>query len=267
MAPQRAQQGPVVAGVDGSAASLAGVAVAAREAALRGRPLVLVHADSWTGQPAWGDSDPVELRADPEGILKEAVDHAAGLAPARVTSEVVPGEPGAVLAARSRTADLVVVSHRGAGGFLGLRMGSVAIAACAQARCPVLVVRGTPLPNGYVVVGVDGSPANRAAVGFAFAEAQLRGARLLAVHARTGPEDPLAAMERDWARRYPTVSVTHELSRSRAAGALVAASEQAQLVVVGTRGHGRRPVLPFGSVTHALLHHAACPVAIVPPHR
>jgi nucleotide-binding universal stress UspA family protein len=267
MAPQRAQQGPVVVGVDGSAASLAGVAVAAREAALRGRRLALVHADSWTTQLAGSDGDPVELRADPEGILKEAVDYATGLSPARVTSEVVPGEPGAILAAQSRTADLVVVSHRGAGGFLGLRMGSVAIAVCAQARCPVLVVRGTPLPNGYVVVGVDGSTANRAAVGFAFAEAQVRGARLLAVHSRTGAEDPLAAMEPEWVRRYPTVPFELEVSRTRATGALVAASERAQLVVVGTRGHGRRPVLPFGSVTHALLHHSACPVAVVPPQR
>ena len=285
-------QRPIVVGIDGSAASLAGVKVAAREAALRGLPLRVVHADSWHAHPAWVDTDPsgplaVDLRADPEQIVKEGVEYAISVAATPVGGEVIPGEPGPVLTAESRTATMVVVSHRGAGGFLGLRLGSVAIAVAAHARCPVLVIRGTPVRDGYVVVGVDGSLNNRAAVGYAFAEAALRGARLLALHSWLGPAslspgdmlplvydptvireqeaDRLAAALREWSGRYPLVSVEHELVRARATSALVTASERAQLVVVGTRGHGHRPVLPFGSVTHALLHHAACPMLVVPP--
>jgi nucleotide-binding universal stress UspA family protein len=149
------------------------------------------------------------------------------------------------------------------------------------------VVRGTPARDGDIVVGVDGSPANRPAVRFAFEEAALRGARLVAVHSWLGPvsTDPgdmlpvvydpevlrVEADERltrtlaEWSSPYPHVPVERRLVRSRATTALVSASEAAQLVVVGTRGHGRRPVLPFGSVTHALLHHSACPIAVVPP--
>jgi len=282
---------PVVVGVDGSAASLASITLAAREAAWRGRPLRLVHADSWAVHPAWVDTDPggalaEELRADPEGIVKEAVEKAGEIATTPVSAEVVPGEPGPVLARESGTAELVVVCHRGAGGFLGLRLGSVAIKVTAHARCPVLVTRGTPVLDGPVLVGVDWSVGNRRTVGFAFAEAALRGADLVALHGWAGPvhpdsldllspvPDPVSIRDREaerltlalrgWTERHPKVRVEPQLVRARAASALVAASEYAQLVVVGSRGSGGRPVLPLGSVTHALLHHSACPVVVVP---
>ncbi len=282
---------PVVVGVDGSAASLASITLAAREATLRGRPLRLVHADSWAAHPAWVDTDPggslaEDLPGDPEGIVKEAVEKAGEVATTPVTAEVVPGEPGTVLARESHAAELVVVCHRGAGGFLGLRLGSVAIKVAAHARCPVLVTRGTPVPGGPLLVGVDWSAANQHPVGFAFEEATLRDAELVALHGWTGPVYPgstdllplvpdpvtvrgqeaerLTLALRDWAERYPRIRVRPQLVRARAASALVAASEYAQLVVVGTRGTGGRPVLPFGSVTHALLHHSACPVVVVP---
>jgi nucleotide-binding universal stress UspA family protein len=272
---------PVVVGVDGSGASLASIAMAVREAALRRRPLRLVHADSWVSGPAWLDAGPVEPeavdpRADPEQIVKEAAEHAAAFAGVSVQAEVVPGDPGAVLVRESRTAELVIVCHRGAGGFLGLRMGSVAIKVAAYARCPVLVVRGTPAPGGIILAGIDPSAPGARATGFAFRAAALRGAELVALHARPGDptgadpareEEGLAAALKGWTDRYPQVPIRCEVRRGRAAGALVAASERAQLVVVGTRGPGRRPTLPFGSVTHALLHHAACPVAVVPPTR
>jgi nucleotide-binding universal stress UspA family protein len=283
---------PVAVGIDGSPASLGAVAAAAREAALRGRPLRLVHADWWAADPAWVDTDPagslaVELRTDPERIVKEALSYAATIAGTPVTAEVVPGDPGAVLAAQSRTACLVVVAHRGAGGFLGLSLGSVAIAVAARATCPVLVVRGTAAADGYLAVGVDGSPANQAAVAFAFEEAALRDARLIAVHSWLGPvstgpgdmlpvvSDPAVLRERAeavlaqalarWSRRHPGVCVERRTVRSRATTALVSASAAAQLIVVGTHGHRRRPVLPFGSVTHALVQHSACPIVVVPP--
>jgi nucleotide-binding universal stress UspA family protein len=265
---------PVVVGIDGSAASLATIPTAAGEAALRHRPLRLVHVDSSVPHPAGMPTGPVgapatEVRADPEQIVKEAMELATGFARVPVMVEVVPGEPGVVLLRESRTADLLVLCHRGAGGFLGLRLGSVAIRVTAHARCPVLVTRGTSAQDGCVLVGVDGSTANRRAVGFAFEEAALRGAPLLALHSRPGPEtraDRLPALG-ELTGRYPQVRVERSVVRAQAAGALVAASERARLLVVGTRGHGGRPLLPVGSVTHALLHHAACPIVVVPPPR
>jgi nucleotide-binding universal stress UspA family protein len=245
---------PIVVGVDGSPCSLASVRLAVGEANRNERPLRLVYADSDPAGPVH------DLGLDPERFLKEVVAGACADATGPVTAEVVTGEPGAVLLRESRTAELLVVSHRGAGGFLGLRLGSVATKVAGHARCPVLVARGTPQPGGCVLVGVSG-PASRP-VGFAFAEAARRGADLLALHASTGP-DMLTRALRGWVDRYPGVRVRRAVIPARVAGALVDASEQAQLVVVGA-SRGAAPGLPFGPVRHALLHHAACPVVVVP---
>ncbi len=69
-----------------------------------------------------------------------------------VVAEVVPGlpvekaeaegDPVAVLAGESERAELLVLGDRGLGGFTGLLIGSVAVALCTQAGCPVVVVRG-----------------------------------------------------------------------------------------------------------------------------
>jgi nucleotide-binding universal stress UspA family protein len=276
---------PVVVGVDGSPASLASIRLAVGEATREERPLRLVHVDSWTSHPAWVDTDPAgtvahDLGLDPERFLKAVVTGACADATTPVTAEVVAGEPGTVLLRESRTAELLVVSHRGAGGFLGLRLGSVATKVAAHARCPVLVARGTPQPGGCVLLGVSGGrsgPPSSRAIGLAFAEAARRSVALLALHAGTGRgDDPLGydaeelAREADiltgalhgWAERYPEVRVRRMVVPGRAAGALVDASERAQLVVVGAGRRGALPGLPFGTVRHALLHHSACPVVV-----
>ncbi len=277
---------PVVVGVDGSPASLASIRLAVGEATRDDRPLRLVYADPWTSHPARVSTDQAgtvahDLGLDPERFLKEVVTSACADATTPVSTEVVAGEPGTVLLRESRTAELLVVSHRGAGGFLGLRLGSVATKVTANARCPVLVARGTPLAGGCVVLGISGRGSGAAtsrAASFAFAEAARRGVALLALHAGPGPgADPLGydaeglAREADlltgalhgWAERYPGVRVRRMVVPGRAAGALVDASERAQLVVVGAGGRGTVHGLPFGSVRHALLHHSACPVAVV----
>ncbi|GID98222.1 universal stress protein [Amorphoplanes digitatis] len=89
-----------------------------------------------------------------------------------------------VLIRESATADLLVLGHRGRGGFAALLLGSVAIKVAAHAACPVLITRGPPPAGGDVVVGVDGSAAGGAAIGFAFQEAALRGVGLRALHAK-----------------------------------------------------------------------------------
>jgi nucleotide-binding universal stress UspA family protein len=139
-----------------------------------------------------------------------------------------------------------------------------------------------------VLLGVDGSPANDPAVGFAFEEAALRGVPLLALHAwshpvSTGPGDMqplvyddvevsaeenrvLAEALAGWHDKYPDVTIHRELVHEGARTALIEATGRAQLAVVGTRGRGGFAGLLLGSVSQAVLHHAACPVAVV-PHR
>jgi nucleotide-binding universal stress UspA family protein len=151
--------------------------------------------------------------------------------------------------------------------------------------CPVAVVRQPPAqPRGEVVVGVDGSPAGAEAVGFAFAEASFRGAVLRAVHAWSRPiagggpfaladAEEMAQDERrvlaealvGWSERYPDVKVTERLEHGHPVDVLREASTRADLLVVGSRGRGDLAGLLLGSVSHSLLHHAACPLAVTPP--
>ncbi len=195
--------GVVVVGVDGSASALTAVETAAREARLRGASLKVVHAFMWPamhvpmGPSPLGPSDG-GLRSVVERLLADAVERAEAAVPGvDVSGSVVTGEPLTVLEAQSRAAELVVVASRGMGGFVGLMVGSTAVHLAAHGRCPVLVVRGEARPDGPVVVGVDGSGANSAAVDFAFREADLRNTPLVAVHAWTAwnaalpaPQDP-----------------------------------------------------------------------------
>jgi nucleotide-binding universal stress UspA family protein len=294
---------PVVVGVDGSEASRRAVSLAVRVAKARARPLRLVHAFVWPQAhiplgPPEGGPNVGGLRNQAERIIADAQalvgelnrsspDGVAGLA---VTADVVTGGPAAVLLAEAETAAMLVLGHRGLGGFTGLLVGSVAVQVCAHAPCPVLVARGRADAGGadHVLVGVDGSPAGQATLAFAFEEASWRGVGLTALHAYRYPvsgepgdmlplvydEDQLLVEESEvlsealagWSDRYPDVAVTSTVVRDRPAHALVHASEQAGLAVVGSRGHGGFAGLLLGSVSQAMLHHAACPVAIVRPH-
>ncbi|MGP4090005.1 universal stress protein [Streptomyces sp. KR55] len=288
--------GPVVVGVDGSASSLAAAELAAREARMRGVGLRVVHAFIWPGMHAPPGPSPLgpvggELRKLAERTVAEAVGRARTVAPeVEVAHAVIGGEPLSVLEVQSRTAALVVVGSRGLGTFGALLLGSTAVHLTAHGRCPLMVVRDRPNPSGPVLLGVDGSPAGEAAVDFAFAEASLRGADLVALHAwstwteraYSGPGDPPTVLYdvdrlRDEAERvlaealsgrqmkYPDVTAHRRLLHARTRPALIKASEDAQLLVVGARGHGGFAGLLLGSVSQAVLHHAHCPVTVVRP--
>ncbi|MGC9671542.1 universal stress protein [Planosporangium sp. 12N6] len=281
----------VVVGTDGSDHSLRAVELAAREATVRDLPLHVVYAYLWPYIAVPPGAAPVslsdaDLRRDAEQVVQAAVDRAreAQLS-VTVTGEAITGAPAPTLIDQSRTAALVVVGNRGLGGFTGLLVGSVAVQLAAHAACPVLVARGRPEPAGNVLIGMDGSPANEPAVGFAFEEAARRGTDLTALHAWTHPvraepgdtlplvydaamveaeeERVLAEALTGWRDKYPDVTVHRRLVRGSVRQALIDATEHAQLAVVGSRGRGGFTGLLLGSVSQAVLHHAACPVAIV----
>jgi nucleotide-binding universal stress UspA family protein len=282
---------PVLVGVDGSESSLTAVELGVREARLHGRPLRLVHAFVW---PLLGVHVGPSPEGPPEGGLAAEADRllAGALERARradpelpVTGEVVTGHLVPVLLAEARRAALVVLGDRGLGGFTGLLVGSVVVQLAAHAPGPVLVARGTQRYEGPVVVGVDGSPAAGAAVEFGFAEAAARGTDLMALHTWSGrlsseeeqelpliydladvqaeQADELAGWLAAARERFPGVTVHQRVQPGRPARVLVEASATGQLVVVGARGRGGFAGLLLGSVSQAVLHHAACPVAII----
>jgi nucleotide-binding universal stress UspA family protein len=169
-----------------------------------------------------------------------------------------------------------------------LLLGSVAVGMAAHGACPVVIVRGERAGAGNaespVVVGIDDSSITDAALAFAFDAAAARGVGLVVVHAwsptaiddalapvmdwdaATAEEDALLA-ERltGWEQKHPEVAVRRTVVRDGAVRALVAASREAQLVVVGSRGRGNATGLLLGSVSHGVLHASHCPVAIVRP--
>jgi nucleotide-binding universal stress UspA family protein len=139
-----------------------------------------------------------------------------------------------------------------------------------------------------VVVGVDGSEGSRRAVRFAAEEARLRGATLRAVLAWQYPvtlyesagwvlpdpdmlsDFPQLARERlDRALAAETealadVVVEPKVVEDVPAPALLEASKDADLLVVGTRGHGGFVGMVIGSVSQHCVHHSQIPVAVVP---
>lgn len=278
----------VLVGVDGSEPSLQALDWAVAEATARGKTLtvccVAVAGDA--EQPMlWNGEDCVLVRADE--VVRQAVERARKSAPdLAVDGEVVLGDPAQQLLHRALDAELVVLGARGLGAFVGLLVGSVSEQVTARASAPVVVVRDDPAPNRPVLVGVDGSAANRAAVEFAFAAAARRRVELVALSAAEprwiapaiGSPAPLAPdvdgiqqevrarlddVLRPWTDRYPDVTVRRVAVAGGAAGALIKASSEASLAVVGSRGHGTLAAALLGSVGRHVLHHAECPVAVV----
>jgi nucleotide-binding universal stress UspA family protein len=287
----------IVVGVDGSEPARRAVRWAAQEAVRRGLPLRVITAFEWMrggliGQVGRGESYRGVMLGVARGQLAEAVRFAEQEQPAlEVQSQLVVGFPIPVMTAEAQRAALVVLGNRGLGGVTGLLVGSVAVALAADAECPVVVVRGeaeTPDPAAPVVVGVDGSPTSEAALAFAFEAAAVRKVPLVAVHTWWDPlldatMAPATALMLDWdaievderqvlaerlagwGEKYPDVRVQRLVLREHPAHALVEQSLRAQLVVVGSRGRGAMAGLVLGSVSHAVLQRAHCPVAVVRP--
>jgi nucleotide-binding universal stress UspA family protein len=295
-AAQRGHREPVVVGVDGSVSSTAAVRWATREASRRGTALHLLHAWVWPLYRVSLEAPPGApsgsgLRAAAEQVLLDAVSTARETDPrVEVDTELVVGEPAAALLRAAETAGLLVVGNRGVGGFAGLLLGSTGVSTSAQAVCPVVVVRGdvdrgaSDGGTAPVVVGVDGTASSDAVLSAAVTEASRRKAPLLLVHAWTVPlhrrhldaggysataEEGIAAgravlrrAEERVQREHPALTVRCRIGARSAGAELVDASEEAQLVVVGSSGAGPLIGLVLGSTTHAVIQHAACPVLV-----
>jgi len=279
----------LVVGVDGSAASNAAVFWAACDAALRGVPLTLVHTyrefvptfpqlPMPNGVAEWQEDDGRKVLEQAVKIAEDAMPSGRTIG---ITSEVRRSPPVPTLAEMSEAAEMVVVGCTGRGAVGRLLMGSVSSGVVRSAKCPVAVIRAeaTFLPRSNqapVLVGIDASPASEHALAIAFDEASRRGVALTALHAwsdvavyqlpwldwKSEAERSLAEYLAGWQERYPDVEVQRIIALDHPGRALIAESESAQLVVVGSHGRGGVAGLLFGSVSNAVVHAVHKPVIV-----
>ncbi|MEV0592819.1 universal stress protein [Nonomuraea cavernae] len=272
--------GRIVVGVDGSASAAAAVEWAAGDARRRNRALRLVHVCEKWARGLGG----TQYCA---GMLEGAQDRAREVAPdVELSTEILTGNAVDALIGESVAADSVVLGSRGLGGFAGMVLGSVGMGVAAHAEGPVVVVRtATGGRHGRIVVGYDGSEPSHAAMAYAVEQARVRDAELLVVYGWRLPlfspyaaaygslmeeayqEEVRVARERvvPWRERNPDVRILNEEVGEHPVAALAKAAESADLVVVGTRGRGGFASAVLGSVSHGVLHHVHCPVAVVRP--
>ncbi|AEY87402.1 universal stress protein [Streptomyces olivaceoviridis] len=283
---------PITAGVDGTAESLAALDWAAREAVRRGLPLRVVHA--WRYAEALAAAD----RDTQRGWVSEGAAEAVRTVSERhpeltVTTDVVEGAAADALAGAAAEAEMLVLGSRGHGPVVGFLLGSVGQQVIAEATRPVVLVRAEDQPAAEaagrdVVVGQHGAPEDSAAaLRFAFETAAARGAAVRAVRAWTLPpvfayspgslkllddagglepyeKQALADALRPWRERFPEVPVAEHVEMGSAGQVLLSMTGRAQLMVVGRRARRTAVGARIGSVAHGVLHHADCPVAVVP---
>ncbi|MET8827860.1 universal stress protein [Streptomyces sp. NPDC004610] len=286
---------PVVVGVDGSEPALRALDRAAEEAALRATELRVVYASLWERYEGTALADGLGGTPAESVLAQDIVESAAHRARQRhpglrVHADTVPEEPEYALVRESRNASLLVTGSRGRSGLSEALLGSVSLTVAGHAHCPVLVARGEPAtrPHGRIVVGVGAESTE--ALRFAADEARRRGAVLEAVRAWRAPAQgspspaalagesarhraERAARELDEAvqtalKDFPDGAPGPEIRRRTVEGparsVLVDAATDADLVVVGAKRRPRSFGLQLGRVAHRVLHHAPCPVVVVP---
>ena len=207
-----------------------------------------------------------------------------------VDTELVVGDPATALLRAAETAGLLVVGNQGVGGFGGLLLGSTGVSASARATparswwseetstavCPMAA------PHLWSSGSTAPRPRRRCC--------RLRSTRrpadehrccsctpgrclctgVISTPAATRPRPRrIAAGERSCVaprngvqREHPALSVRCRIGARSAGAELVGASQEARLVVVGSSGAGPLTGLLLGSTTHAVIHHAACPVLV-----
>jgi nucleotide-binding universal stress UspA family protein len=289
----------IVVGVDESSGAAAALRWAAAERAVDDCELTAVlcwtYLEQHRSQPnqhfdaEYGD-------AAARQALDTIVEQVLGGEAAHVQRRTVNDHTARALLAASADADLLVLGARGLSGWREVIVGSVTRQCLHHATKPVAVIRqrpDEPQPShttdaNRVVVGVDGSEASLQALHWALDEARRRRAVLTAVHVWTapyiGPElVPAAAYDTDEHDRRGrevlesavaaadtsglAAPVEQLVVSGGAAATLAGAADGADLLVVGSRGHGGFAGLLLGSVSDHVVHHAACPVVVVPHAR
>lgn len=267
--------GRIVVGAQASAGSLAALAWALPQCRLRGAELVLVHAVDPTDAARATETDAARHAAG-RAELEVHREAAARVAPeVAVSVELVDLPAGEALVAASEHADLVVLGSRGQQDLTSSALGSVAHRTAVHARCPVAIVHAQTAPSRRdhrrrIVVGVADAPAARAALRFAAEQASLVDGVLELVlcpddvgQARAAAEAQLAAVRADVTERHPGLVIEGVVSDVEPMAALLAASREADLIVLGCH-HSEDPwASRVGAVASGVLGRAGCPVVLV----
>jgi nucleotide-binding universal stress UspA family protein len=284
---------PVVVGVDGTDQSLNAVRFAVAEAVRMGCGLCLVHA-----LPELADTAPIVPLAGFEifdevsqRIMQQAEQTARAASGDGLPLEKVirTGTRVHVLVEASEEARLVVLGHRDRPAHERVLTGSTSTGVATRAHCPVVCVptswTGAP-DHQRVVVGLEDPEHSHELLTRAFAAASARRARLRVLHAwrLQRPYDELAVESEaadswtgqlhqrlrtalaDLKSAFPEVDVDLDVVHEDAATALLAACQDADLLLLGRRGRGARLGFPLGSTARALLRESSCPVEITPLH-
>ncbi|GAA3816198.1 universal stress protein [Streptomyces phyllanthi] len=231
------------------------------------------------------------MAEDAEDIVGFAAERARQRNPGvKVSIEVVPEEATHALLRAGNNASALVTGSRGRGELTGLLLGSVGLAVAARAPCPVIVVRGDKAgvagTHERIMLGAGEPDTSGEAVRFAFREAEVRKCTLYVVRAWRRPAhetthhpppagEParyyrerastrLDALIHDAVADHPGVWVHRATVEGPARKVLLHRSAAADLLIIGARRRHGHFGLQLGRVGHRLLHHAACPVAIVP---
>lgn len=288
---QDAPPGAVVVGIDGQEHDATVVAWAVDEAASRQRPLHVQEVVDLGISLMAGEGYLPMTSLPPDSVdeagsaRRAATDVASARRPdVPLTSSSVPGSVAGVLVSLSENAACVVV---GGGGVPGKPfLGSTALSVAAHAKCPTIVLPDTETAaTGKVVVGVDGSKQSRAAARFAFDYAARHGASVTCLISWsvemvdgcvvTTPGSPewiqveekhAELVERvigELRGEYPQIEVEVLVRRGRASALLVEAADDAELLVIGSRGRGGFLGMLLGSTSKRVLEEATRPVAVL----
>lgn len=283
---------PVIVGVDGSESARSAARWAGAIAERLDAPLRVVHGMPKIG-PNLTDAAAVfqvallEYQADnAETFLKEAADAVRGERPGLTVTTAATSDPiDDVLVDASMRARFVVVGGMDISPTAAILLGSTTLTLATHASCPVVVWRGrhTTPTTDPVVVGVDDTPAGRAALATGFEVAERLGVALHAVHAwsvRRPPGDVTVPFFVDWEavetlqfdalrelveeyrRDHDGVEVECFLEPGAAGHALLGHLDHAQLVVVGNRGRAALTAAVLGSTSLNMLHHSEVPVMV-----
>lgn len=284
----------VTVGLNGSPESRAAARWAAGEAELRGVSLDLVHVEEWLEHPPVHVSTTEERRHWADSVLHDAAEETRRAYPSMtVRTRRVGGLPSPALVDASAASDMLVIGSRALGSVAGFFLGSTASTTISEAKVPVILVRAPnhqeTSPNDDrvqepVVVGVDvGQPCDQL-LAFAFTEAAYRGCPLLVIHSCslppvlgyapslqpglvqamiTGAANTLKQEISPWSDKFPSVPVDVRAAVGHAAMQIPRLAVGAALVVVGRRTRDAAQGMHIGPITHAVIHHAISPVAVI----
>ena len=287
----------LLVGVDGTEGSVEALRWAAHEAARRSCPLqvmtcAVLPAAVEAGLIGSGSASGASMDSivgEYEAVNQRGVNlvRSFGL-DIEVGGETVLGAPAYALVGAAGPDDTIVIGATSHPGRLTEVLGSVATVVSHRAHCSVVVVHGTDRKDakvGRIAVGIDGSECSEAALRWAIDEALRCDAELILIHGWTypyqGPKTSITEARDDMKldamrtleasarlvrEHAPTLRCHSIISEESPAKAIIDAAKEADMLVVGSRGHGGFAALLLGSVSRTVLQHSPVPVAVIRPH-